>query len=215
MNSWCTVSLYSHFFSSIWRIKKIWSVVDLLHRNPRWWSPIISCTYGLNLQSRIFDKISPSGSVSPPSHLTSYTPTKSNLYFDTVTREPALNKLLTFQVPSLMTLFRRLCRLSKESVQARASCLCFVAGLFFMVTCCYPHAQPPSWSTAPCQLSAAAYSMYPQLPSIRNPTMRHAAVTRDPPNMDSTKVQIKLDIRVFRIRWHGSNSLCFSPFERE
>jgi hypothetical protein len=32
MNSWCTVSLYSHFFSSISWIQKIWSVVDLLCR---------------------------------------------------------------------------------------------------------------------------------------------------------------------------------------
>jgi hypothetical protein len=39
---WCTVSLYSHFFSNIWRIQKIWSVVDLLRRNPHWWSSIIS-----------------------------------------------------------------------------------------------------------------------------------------------------------------------------
>jgi hypothetical protein len=57
MNSWCTVSLYSHFFSSIWRMQKIWSVVDLLSQNPHWWSPIISSMYGLNLERRIFDKI--------------------------------------------------------------------------------------------------------------------------------------------------------------
>jgi hypothetical protein len=51
------VSLYSHFFSSIWRMQKIWSVVDLLRRNPHWWSPIISSMYGTNLGRRIFDKI--------------------------------------------------------------------------------------------------------------------------------------------------------------
>jgi hypothetical protein len=28
--------------SSIWRMQKILSVVDLLRRNPHWWSPIIS-----------------------------------------------------------------------------------------------------------------------------------------------------------------------------
>jgi len=27
IKSWCTVSLYSHFFSSIWRMQTIWSVV--------------------------------------------------------------------------------------------------------------------------------------------------------------------------------------------
>jgi hypothetical protein len=32
-NSWCTVSLYSRFFSSIWRMQKIVLVVDLLRRN--------------------------------------------------------------------------------------------------------------------------------------------------------------------------------------
>jgi hypothetical protein len=56
MNSWCTVSLYSHFFSSIWWMQKLWSVVDLLHRNTHWWSPTISSICGLNLEI-IFDNI--------------------------------------------------------------------------------------------------------------------------------------------------------------
>jgi hypothetical protein len=38
-------------------MQKIWSVVDLLRRNPHWWSPIISSTYGLSLERRIFGKI--------------------------------------------------------------------------------------------------------------------------------------------------------------
>jgi hypothetical protein len=46
-----------------------------------------------------------------------------NLYFDissaTVLSEPALYKLLTFQVPNLIYIFFRLGRLSKESVQVR------------------------------------------------------------------------------------------------
>jgi hypothetical protein len=42
MDSWCTVSLYSYFFSRIWPMQKIWSVVDLLFRNPHLWSQIIS-----------------------------------------------------------------------------------------------------------------------------------------------------------------------------
>jgi hypothetical protein len=57
--------------------------------------------------------------------------------------------------------------------------------------------QPPSRRTIPCRLSAAAYLMYSQLPciaggrpSIRNPTMRHAVVTRAPPNR--------------RMRWAGN-----------
>jgi hypothetical protein len=53
-----------------------------------------------------------------------------------------------------------------------------------------PRPTPPSWRTTPCRLSATAYSIYSQLPSvpgglpsIRNLRMRHAVVTRDPPNM--------------------------------
>jgi hypothetical protein len=57
IKSWCTASLCSHFFSSIWRIQNIWSVVDPLRRNPHWWSPIIFSAYGINLQSRMLDKI--------------------------------------------------------------------------------------------------------------------------------------------------------------
>ena len=45
------------FFSSIWRMQNIWSVVELLHRNPHWWSPTVSSAYGINLDSRILDKI--------------------------------------------------------------------------------------------------------------------------------------------------------------
>jgi hypothetical protein len=52
------------------------------------------------------------------SHLTSCTPTKSNLYLDssleTVIREPALYKLLTFHVPNLMSIFLCLGPLSKK-----------------------------------------------------------------------------------------------------
>jgi hypothetical protein len=54
--SWSTASLFFHFFSSIWRMQKIWSVVDMLHRNPQWWSPTLSSMYGLNLEGRIFYK---------------------------------------------------------------------------------------------------------------------------------------------------------------
>jgi hypothetical protein len=53
MNSLCTVSLSSN----VWRMRKIWSVGDLLCWNPHWWSPIISSMYGPNLERRIFDKI--------------------------------------------------------------------------------------------------------------------------------------------------------------
>jgi hypothetical protein len=45
------------FFCSIWQIKKIWSVVDLLCQNPHWWSPVISSMYGLRLERKILDNI--------------------------------------------------------------------------------------------------------------------------------------------------------------
>jgi hypothetical protein len=48
-------------------------------------------------------------------------------------------------------------------------------------------AQPPSWRTTHCRLSANAYSIYSQyleaVSSIRNPRTRHAVVTVDPLNM--------------------------------
>jgi hypothetical protein len=58
-----------------------------------------------------------------PSHLAFCTPTKSKLYLDssleTLIREPGLYKFLTFHVPTLMSIFLRLVRLSKESIQVR------------------------------------------------------------------------------------------------
>jgi hypothetical protein len=75
---------------------------------------------------------SSAGSVPPPFHLTSCTSTRTNLYldssFDTVTSEPVLYKLPTFHVRSLMSILRRLCRLSKEYVQVHGSYLYFVRG---------------------------------------------------------------------------------------
>jgi len=36
----------SHFFSSIWKMQNIWSIVDLLCQNPHWWFPVILPMYG-------------------------------------------------------------------------------------------------------------------------------------------------------------------------
>jgi hypothetical protein len=52
---YCSVMLL--FFSNIWQIQNIWSAVDLLHLYPHWWSPVISSTYGVNLERRILGKI--------------------------------------------------------------------------------------------------------------------------------------------------------------
>jgi len=56
VNSWCTASLYSHFFSSIWWMQNTWPVFDLLRWN-RHWFPIISSAYGVHLDSRMLVKI--------------------------------------------------------------------------------------------------------------------------------------------------------------
>jgi hypothetical protein len=93
-----------------------------------------------------------------PTYLISCTPTKSILYFDNsfdaVTRELTLYKLLTYQVPSCMSIYCHLGRLSKESIQVPESFIIFF--LFLLI---------PMWSTTPCRLSTAAYGMYSQLPS--------------------------------------------------
>jgi hypothetical protein len=59
----------------------------------------------------------------------------------------------------------------------------FVTRFFLRGGVFYPHVQPSSWRPTPCRLSATAYLLYSQLPSIRIPRTRHAVVTRDPPNM--------------------------------
>ena len=66
-------------------------------------------------------------------HLTSCTPTKSNLFLANslaaAVSETALYRLLTFDVPNLISLFRCLIP-TKVSVQARIKCSCFVRSQF-------------------------------------------------------------------------------------
>jgi hypothetical protein len=137
---------------------------------------------------------SPAGSVPPPPHLTSCTPSKSNLYFETssatVLSEPALYRLLTFDVPNLISIFFRLGRLSKESVQVRGFLWSFVTSLFLGQGVVSPMANPQAWGPplvgCPRLLIQYIRSYPPYLeaaPSIGNLRTRHAVVTRDPPNM--------------------------------
>jgi hypothetical protein len=44
-----------------------------------------------------------------------------------------------------------------------------------------PHAQPPSWRTTPCRLSATAYSIYLQLSSISGGLLLHPQPPEDVP----------------------------------
>jgi hypothetical protein len=126
--------------------------------------------------------------VPPPCHLTSCTPTKSNLffdsYFDTVTSEPALYKLLTFHVPSLMSLFRRLGCLSKESVRSRLMFMSRNRFIFVRKRVVSPTPNPQAggpplvicpWLLIQCnsQLTSIAGGS----PSIRDPRTSHAVVT--------------------------------------
>jgi len=58
-----TAKNYSHNINrSEWeknaaKMQNIWSVVDLLCQNPHWLSQIISSAYGVNLDSRLLDRI--------------------------------------------------------------------------------------------------------------------------------------------------------------
>jgi hypothetical protein len=89
------------------------------------------------------------GSMPPPSLLISYTHTNANLYFDSslgiIIKEPALYKLLTFQVPILLSIFHRLGHLLIEPIQVRSSVNSFVTSLYFLVRGCWPHAHHPRW----------------------------------------------------------------------
>ena len=49
----------------------------------------------------------------------------------------------------------------------------FMTWYVFTVRSCYQLAQPPSWRTTPCRLSATAYSIYSQLLSILEAAYEH------------------------------------------
>jgi hypothetical protein len=74
-----------------------------------------------------------------PSHLTSCTPTKSNLYHSisptTDLIAPTLPRLLIFQVPNLMSFLQCLV-LAKELVWVRGALKHFATNYFFMVRGC-------------------------------------------------------------------------------
>ena len=82
-----------------------------------------------------------------------------------VVSEPALYRLLTFQVPNLMSFFHYLGR-TKISMQVQGKSLHYVTMTVFMVRSCQHLAQLPNWKTTTCRLSVIAYSIFSQLPSI-------------------------------------------------
>ena len=103
----------------------------------------------------------------PLARLTSCTPTKSNLHLANslaaAESEPALYRLLTFRVPYLVSLLHSVIR-TKVSDQVRGTCS--LTKPVFTVRICQHVAQPQSWRTTPCRLSATAHLIYSQLPSI-------------------------------------------------
>jgi len=93
----------------------------------------------------------------PLSHLTSCTPTKSNLYFvdslETAVNDPDQYKLLTFHVlVNVMYIFHCLV-CTNGSAQDRGKIISFVKWPVFTVRSFQHLAQLPSWRTVPCWLS--------------------------------------------------------------
>jgi hypothetical protein len=56
-HNWSTALCYFHFFARILRMQDTRLVVDLLHLNSHWWSPIIFSRCVVNLDSKIVYKI--------------------------------------------------------------------------------------------------------------------------------------------------------------
>jgi hypothetical protein len=103
------------------------------------------------------------------SHLTLCTPTKSDLHLAyslaAGVSEPNLYRLLTFQVPNLMSLFHCLGR-TEVSGQFRGMYSCFGTKTVYTMRSSQHLPQPPSWRTTYIPLSATAYSIYLHLSSI-------------------------------------------------
>jgi hypothetical protein len=80
-----------------------------------------------------------------------------------------------FQVPNLIYVFFRLGRLSKESIQGPKLLVIFRNKLILFTVSCQPHVQPPPprWRATHCRLSASAFSIYSQPPSISGGRLLH------------------------------------------
>jgi hypothetical protein len=144
------------------------------------------------------------GATSVPSD--SRTSTKSNLYFHsyfaTVMSEPALYRLLTFQVPNLMSIFLSLGHLSKESAQVQGPSWHFITSLFLQwVVSPTPNPQaggPPLDGCLQLEYICSYLPYLEAVSSIHNLRMRHAMVTRDPLNLSGT-LTLKLKLKLLTI----------------
>jgi hypothetical protein len=112
---------------------------------------------------------------------TSYTPTKSNLYFDisfaTVMIEPAPYRLLTFHVPNLMSIFLSLGRLSKESFVTFCNKLMFYGEDLLAPRPTSKLGDQPLSAVRDCLFNIFAAAL-PYLEAISSLTTRHAVMTR-------------------------------------
>ena len=151
------------------------------------------------------------------SHLTSCTPTKSDLHLAnslvTVVSEPNLYWLLTFQVSNLMSLFHCFGR-TEVSGQFRGMYSCFVTKPVFTVRSCQHLPQTPSWRTTHFRLSAIAYSVYLHLASILVDVPPSATWGRAMPRWQvRSATQLHIPVRSgHRISVHIT--LCSGPYIR-
>jgi len=116
--TWC-MHIYNNDIKPATSHNYIWHpIANKLYSLNHWCYSLvykISCSQLVIFISFSIEKIIvPALTVSPLSHLTSWTPTKSNFYLAnslvTALSEPALYRLLTFHVPKTMSLFRCLLR---------------------------------------------------------------------------------------------------------
>jgi len=130
----------------------------------------------------------------PLSHLTSCTPTKSNSHLadslTTAVGETALQRLFTFQVPNIMSLFHCLGR-TKVSVQVRGTSLCFITKPVYGEELSTPRLTPkledhPLSAVCDCLFNTFEGTLHNGGRfSIRNPRTRQAVVTGTPLIMES------------------------------
>jgi hypothetical protein len=123
------------------------------------------------------------------------------VFFYIVTSEPAPYKLITFQVPNLTSIFRRLGRFSKQSIQVRGSCELFITYLFLGEGLLAQAGRP---ALVVClQLHIQGICSYPPItggrPSIRNPKTRNSVEIRDPPNMEFPEESIQSTVHTMSI----------------
>ena len=121
-------------------------------------------------------------------HLTACTPTKSNLYLanslPAAVNEPALNRLLTFHVPNLMSLVSLHTSSQSSSPCPRLTVWMFRNRILFTVKSCKHFVQPPKLEDHPlsvlrdCLFNTFAGTLYIGVQSsIRNLRTCHAVVT--------------------------------------